>query len=69
MIKPVLQNDAFLKDVRNAEPGKLHLWWLGQRGFRVESLTSPSGATHIYTRAGGADYHCILLISSDPIRA
>lgn len=36
MIKPVSQNDAFLKDVRNAEPGKLHLWWLGQSGFLVQ---------------------------------
>lgn len=36
MIKPVLQDDAFLADVHNAEPGKLHLWWLGQSGFLVQ---------------------------------
>ncbi len=33
MIKPALQDDAFLADVRRSEPGKLHLWWLGQSGF------------------------------------
>lgn len=38
MIKPILQNDSFLTDVRNAEPGKLHLWWLGQSGFLIQWL-------------------------------
>ena len=38
MIKPVLQNDAFLEDVTRAksEPDKLHLWWLGQSGFLIQ---------------------------------
>ena len=35
MIKPVLQDDAFLADVRAASPDRLHLWWLGQSGFLV----------------------------------
>ena len=38
MIKPVLQNDAFLADVARAknEPDQLHLWWLGQSGYLVQ---------------------------------
>ena len=36
MIKPILQNDAFLTDVRNAAPNLLHLWWLGQSGFLIQ---------------------------------
>ena len=38
MIKPVLQDEDFLKDVRRAreEPARLHLWWLGQSGFLVQ---------------------------------
>lgn len=38
MIKPVLQDDAFLEDVRNArsEGDHFHLWWLGQSGFLVQ---------------------------------
>ncbi|HVF26446.1 MAG TPA: MBL fold metallo-hydrolase [Anaerolineales bacterium] len=36
MIKPILQDDAFLKDVRNAAPNQLNLWWLGQSGFLVK---------------------------------
>ena len=37
MIKPVLQDDHFLSDVRSApaDEGTLHLWWLGQSGFLV----------------------------------
>lgn len=35
---PLLQDDAFLADVRAAgrEPNQLHLWWLGQSGFLVQ---------------------------------
>ncbi len=33
MIKPVLQDDAFLADVRSAPADRLNLWWLGQSGF------------------------------------
>lgn len=35
MIKPVLQDDAFLEDVFLAKrnPDQLHIWWLGQSGF------------------------------------
>lgn len=35
MIKPFLQDDAFLEDVASADmgPNTLHLWWLGQSGF------------------------------------
>ena len=35
MIRPVLQDDEFLKDVARAksDPDRLHLWWLGQSGF------------------------------------
>jgi L-ascorbate metabolism protein UlaG (beta-lactamase superfamily) len=38
MIEPLLQNDAFLADVRAAQeyPNDLHLWWLGQSGFLVQ---------------------------------
>jgi L-ascorbate metabolism protein UlaG (beta-lactamase superfamily) len=38
MIKPVLQNDAFLEDVfrAKADSGRLHLWWLGQSGFLIQ---------------------------------
>ena len=39
MIKPVLQDDSFLDDVRWARtdaPEQLHLWWLGQSGFLVQ---------------------------------
>lgn len=38
MIKPVLQDEAFLADVRQAarEEDKLHLWWLGQSGYLVQ---------------------------------
>ncbi len=38
MIKPLLQGDAFLEDVRNALKAKdeLHIWWLGQSGFLVQ---------------------------------
>ena len=38
MIKPVLQNDAFLEDVFRAKntPHQLHLWWLGQSGFLIQ---------------------------------
>jgi L-ascorbate metabolism protein UlaG (beta-lactamase superfamily) len=33
MIEPLRSGDDFLADVRAAEPGRLHLWWLGQSGF------------------------------------
>jgi L-ascorbate metabolism protein UlaG (beta-lactamase superfamily) len=38
MIKPILQDDAFLEDVLRAKtnPDQLHLWWLGQSGFLVQ---------------------------------
>ena len=36
MIKPVLQNDAFLADVRSAPGDRLNLWWLGQSGYLVQ---------------------------------
>jgi L-ascorbate metabolism protein UlaG (beta-lactamase superfamily) len=38
MIKPVLQDDAFLEDVSRAksQPEQLHLWWLGQSGFLIQ---------------------------------
>jgi len=38
MIKPILQDDAFLEDVRRAKknPDQLHLWWLGQSGFLLQ---------------------------------
>ena len=38
MIKPVLQDDAFLADVFQAksDPDHLHLWWLGQSGYLVQ---------------------------------
>ena len=40
MIKPLLQDDAFLEDVRRAktDPDHLHLWWLGQSGFLIQWL-------------------------------
>lgn len=38
MIRPVLQDEAFLEDVLRAgeDPDRLHLWWLGQSGFLVQ---------------------------------
>jgi L-ascorbate metabolism protein UlaG (beta-lactamase superfamily) len=38
MIKPILQDDAFLEDVSHAKsnPDQLHLWWLGQSGFLIQ---------------------------------
>ncbi|MFQ3169590.1 MAG: L-ascorbate metabolism protein UlaG (beta-lactamase superfamily), partial [Limisphaerales bacterium] len=38
MIKPALQGEAFLADVRAAAnlQGELHIWWLGQSGFLVQ---------------------------------
>ncbi|HLO27939.1 MAG TPA: MBL fold metallo-hydrolase [Anaerolineales bacterium] len=38
MIKPVLQDGAFLEDISRAKrnPGQLHLWWLGQSGYLVQ---------------------------------
>src|SRR5687768_3988147 len=38
MIKPLLQDDAFLRDVRRAahDDRVTHLWWLGQSGFLVK---------------------------------
>jgi L-ascorbate metabolism protein UlaG (beta-lactamase superfamily) len=38
MIKPVLQDKAFLEDVARARqhPDQLHLWWLGQSGFLLQ---------------------------------
>ena len=38
MIKPLLQDDAFLEDVLRAkqDPDRLHLWWLGQSGYLVQ---------------------------------
>ncbi len=36
MIKPALQDDAFLADVRDADsPEDFFLWWLGQSGFLI----------------------------------
>jgi L-ascorbate metabolism protein UlaG (beta-lactamase superfamily) len=38
MIKPVLQDEAFLEDVLRArnDSTHLHLWWLGQSGFLIQ---------------------------------
>jgi len=38
MIRPVLQDEAFLVDVEKAgaDAQNLHLWWLGQSGFLVQ---------------------------------
>src|SRR6266576_5348432 len=38
MIKPVIQDDAFLADVATARGdfGHFHLWWLGQSGFLLQ---------------------------------
>lgn len=38
MIRPALQNSAFLADIEAARshPDRLHLWWLGQSGFLVQ---------------------------------
>jgi L-ascorbate metabolism protein UlaG (beta-lactamase superfamily) len=33
VIQPVQADDAFLADVRAADPTRLHMWWLGQSGF------------------------------------
>lgn len=38
MIRPVLQDDAFIADVLAAReyPNEIHLWWLGQSGFLLQ---------------------------------
>ena len=38
MIKPVVQDDAFLADVKRASADEfvVHLWWLGQSGFLIK---------------------------------
>jgi len=38
VIKPVLQDEAFLEDVSRAtgDSERLHLWWLGQSGFLIQ---------------------------------
>lgn len=38
MIKPFLQDDDFLANVRQAagQPDRLHVWWLGQSGYLVQ---------------------------------
>jgi L-ascorbate metabolism protein UlaG (beta-lactamase superfamily) len=36
MIKPVLQDDAFLADVHSAPGDRLNLWWLGQSSFLLQ---------------------------------
>ena len=38
MIRPILQDEAFLEDVRRAknDPDHLHLWWLGQSGYLIQ---------------------------------
>lgn len=39
MIRPVLQDAAFLADVKEARSrfrGQLHCWWLGQSGFLIQ---------------------------------
>jgi L-ascorbate metabolism protein UlaG (beta-lactamase superfamily) len=38
MIKPFLQDDAFLEDVSRVkrDSDQLHLWWLGQSGFLIQ---------------------------------
>lgn len=38
MIKPALQDEAFLEDVREARADRehFHLWWLGQSGFLIQ---------------------------------
>jgi len=36
VIKPVLQDDAFLADVHSATSDHLNLWWLGQSGYLVQ---------------------------------
>ena len=36
VIKPVLQDEAFLADVRSAPSDRLNLWWLGQSGYLVQ---------------------------------
>jgi L-ascorbate metabolism protein UlaG (beta-lactamase superfamily) len=38
MLKPLLQDEAFLEDVLRAknDPDQLHLWWLGQSGYLVQ---------------------------------
>src|ERR1051325_9805098 len=38
MIKPLLQNEAFLADVRQkrSQRDHFHVWWLGQSGFLLQ---------------------------------
>jgi L-ascorbate metabolism protein UlaG (beta-lactamase superfamily) len=36
MIKPVLQDEAFLADVHSAPADRLNLWWLGQSGYLIQ---------------------------------
>jgi L-ascorbate metabolism protein UlaG (beta-lactamase superfamily) len=36
MISPFMQDDVFVNSVHSAQPGRLHLWWLGQSGFLIK---------------------------------
>ncbi len=61
MIRPALQDEDFLNDVRNAaaeDAANAHLWWLGQSGFLLQwqdrhLLTDPylsDSLTHKYAK-------------------
>src|SRR6478672_13890992 len=38
LIRPVLKDEALLRDIRGASSGsdRLHVWWLGQSGFLLK---------------------------------
>ena len=62
MIKPVLQDDNFIADVKKAglEADKLHLWWLGQSGYLIRwrdqhLLLDPYLSDSLTDKYGGTD--------------
>jgi L-ascorbate metabolism protein UlaG (beta-lactamase superfamily) len=60
VIKPVLQDDAFLADIHAAGRDQLHLWWLGQSGFLVKwqgdyLLIDPYLSDSLTTKYAGTD--------------
>ena len=62
MIKPLLQDDAFLADVEAARRDRehFHLWWLGQSGFLVQcrdrhALLDPYLSDSLTAKYAGTD--------------
>ncbi len=61
MIRPVLQDDALLRDIAAADGGEgFHLWWLGQSGFLLKwrgryALLDPYLSDSLTNKYAGTD--------------